>query len=1300
HAAADPRTPVEALLAGVLGDVLGVERVDVEASFFDLGGHSLLAVRALSRVRDVLGVEVPLRAFFEAPAVAALAPRVEALRRAGAPALPPVRAVARGGPLPLSFAQERLWFLDRMEPGRASYTLSSALRVTGPLDAAALERALGRVVLRHEALRTTFVEVDGAPAQVVAPFAGFPLPVEDLSGLEDGARAAAARRRGAEEAERPFDLAAGPLFRARLLRLAAEEHVLLTCIHHIVCDRWSMDVLRRELAALYADPDGLPPLPVQYGDYAAWQRDHLRGAALDGPLAWWRDRLAGAPEVLDLPADRPPPATPGARGGRVSAVLPAGVAAGLDAVGRAEGATPFMVLLAVFQALLARYAGTDDVVVGTPVAGRARRELEPLIGLFVNTLVLRTDLGGAPAFREVVRRVRGTALGAYDHQDVPFDRLVAELRPERAAGRTPLFQVMFTVVEAGDGAGPAPAGLAIEGAGGEARASKFDLSLTCVRGGAGVETVLEYDADRFDAATAARMLEHLGRLARHVARDPGRRPAEVELLGRAERRQVLRGWNGTARPYPLDRCIHRLVEAQAARTPHAPALVHEDVALTYARLNGIANGLARALRGRGVGRGGFVPVLAERGVHVAVAMLAVLKAGAAFVPLDAAWPEARLRGVLRALHPPLLLATEDVAERAAGLGVPVVPVRLDGDGAPDLPDDGVGPDDPVYAIFTSGSTGAPKGAVVPHGGITNRFLWMTETFGAASARCVLQTTRHVYDSAVWQLLWPLTLGGHAVVPRADGEADADHLAGLIHARGVTMTDFVPSVFNALVPELVADARARERLSSLRTVIVGGEQVTAETTHRFMDCFPGVRVVNLYGPTECSIGSIHHRVARGDGGRIPIGRPIANTTALVLDRGGRLAPPGVAGEIHLGGRCVGLGYLGDPARTAAAFVPDPYGPPGARLYRTGDLGRCRADGAMECLGRLDEQVKVRGLRMEPGEIEGLLRRVPGITDARVLAHDAAPGDRRLVAYVAAAPPASVQPAALRAHLAAHLPQAMVPAAFVVLPALPRTPGGKVDRQALPAPAWDEGAAYVAPRTPVEEIVAGLWARALGVERVGVHEPFFALGGHSLLATRLVARARRELGVEVPLRAFFEHPTVAGMSGLVQRALAGSPARPLAPRRVARAGDPPASWGQERLWRAHRARPGDPSFNLHYGLVVRGALDARGLARALTEVVRRHEALRTTLRESGGRVLQVVHPAAPVPLPRVDLRGLAPAARDRVVHALAAGERAGPFDLERGPLLRARLVRTGPAEHVLLLTLHHAATDGWSTGVLAR
>ncbi|HEU0297843.1 MAG TPA: amino acid adenylation domain-containing protein, partial [Longimicrobium sp.] len=873
-------------------------------------------------------------------------------------------------------------------------------------------------------------------------------------------------------------------------------------------------------------------------------------------------------------------------------------------------------------------------------------------------------------------------------------------RPARSLAYTPLFQVMLAWQNAPAARLHLPGVDVVEMDDREATA-KFDLSLSLAEAGGRIAGELAYATALFDRATAERYAGYLRAALAAMAADDRLRVDDLPLLDEEERRLVVEEWNATAAAYPADDCIHRLVQARARRTPGAVAVVHEGARLTCAQVDGSAARLARALRTLGVGRGAFVPVLAERGPAAPVAMLAAIKAGAAFVPLDPAWPDERLRAAVRDLDPAVVLADAASAERAAALGRPVLVAGVeagDGDDADDVEalDGGVGAGDAVYAIYTSGSTGVPKAAVVHHGGIANRFGWMSARFGAESAACVLQTTRHVFDSAVWQLFWPMAHGGRAVIPRDGGEADAGYLLETIGAEGVTMTDFVPSVFNALLPDLVADAGARERLASLRTVVVGGEQITAETTYRFLGALPGVRVVNLYGPTECSIGSICHEVRDDGGERIPIGTPISNTRALLLDRRGRPVPRGAAGEIHLGGRCVGLGYRGDPRRTAAAFVPDPFGEPGARLYRTGDLGRHRADGSIEYLGRIDQQVKVRGFRIEPGEIEARLRAHPAVREAVVVAREDAPGERRLVAYVAGG---AVEAGELRAHLAAHLPGPMVPAAFVWLDALPLTPNGKLDRRALPAPG-DEDASippYEPPAGAVETVLAGIWAEVLGVERVGRRDHFFERGGHSLLAVRLVSRVRRRLDAAAALRDLFERPVLADFArGLAPAADADR--SPIGP--VDRGGPLPLSPAQRRLWFLEQLGGLGGAWHVSERLRLRGALDVAALRRALDRIAARHEALRTTFAAAGGEPEQRIAPAraGAFPLAMDDLAGDADA--EAALRRIVAGEARAPFDLERGPLVRGRLVRLARDDHALLLTLHHLVSDGWSTDVLVH
>ena len=1115
-----PRTPVETVLAGIWAELLRVERVGVHDGFLELGGHSLLGTRVVSRIREALGVELTAGAVFELPTVAALAGRVEALRQAGAPPEPPLAPVERTDALPLSFAQQGLWFLDRLQPGSAFYNVPAAVRLSGPLDAPALERALGQVVRRHEPLRTRFAEVDGAPVQVVDPFRGFTLPVEDLSALPAAEREAEARRRAGDDASRPFDLAAGPLFRAALLRLAADEHVLLVAMHHAVTDGWSLELFFAELSALYAAGGdaaraALPPLPVRYADYAGWQRARLAGEAPRRELAYWRERLAGAPALLELPTDRPRPAVQSFRGARERVELPAALLARLEAVGRAEGATLYMVLLGAFQLLLSRHAGSDDVVVGSPVAGRTRRELEGLIGLFVNTLVLRTDLSGDPTFRALLGRVRQATLGAYDHQELPFDRLVEELHPERSLSHAPLFQVMFALDDAA-GVPERVGGLEARRVEAEHAAAKFDLTLSLEGDARGMRGVLEYATDLFDRATIRRMLRHLRRVLEQVADDVDVRLSRVRLLDEAERRTVVAEWNRTDAP-AAGTTLHGLFEAQAERTPEAAAVVCAGARLGYGELEARANRLANHLRRRGVGPEVRVAVCLEPGPEMIVSVLAVLKAGGAYVPLDPASPAERLRAMLGDAGVAVLVTEESLRGRIPSPGVDTVSV--DGDRAgiaaepATRPVGGAMPGSLAYVIYTSGSTGVPKGVAVEHRGACNLVPALVRLCGVdPGTRALLLAPLH-FDASVAEIFSALAAGAALHLPDAAAAVPGDALVALLRRERITHTKLTPSALGAL---------PAAELPDLRTLVVGGEACTADLVARWGR---GRRFVNVYGPTEATV-RVSAAVCVPEPRHPSLGAPLANTRLYVLDPSGEPAPVGVAGELHVGGVQLARGYLGRPALTAERFVPDPFGgAPGRRLYRTGDRARWRADGVLEYLGRLDAQVKVRGFRIEPGEIESVLRRHPDVRECAVVARDDAPGGRRLVAYVVG----GCDPDALRAHLRRSVPEYMVPAAFVALGALPLTPNGKVDRRALPAPDFGAPAErYVAPRTPVEEALAAIWAEVLGVARVGVHDGFFELGGHSLLATRLVWRIQDALDGEVSVLSLFETPTIAGLA----------------------------------------------------------------------------------------------------------------------------------------------------------------------------
>jgi len=1298
---AAPRTPAEEILAGIFAEVLKVPRVGAHDDFFALGGHSLLATRVIWRVREAFEVELPLRALFEGPTVSRLAERVEALRHEGEPQLPPVIPVARGEAPPLSFAQERLWFLDRLEPDSGFYNIPAPLRLGGALDVEALERTLGELLRRHESLRTSFPEMGGAPVQRIAPFTGYTLPVEDLSALEPAEREAAARRAAAEDMAAPFDLAEGPVFRARLLRLADDDHLLLACMHHIVGDEWSMGIFYRELSALYdaysrGEDSPLPELPVQYADYSAWQRDTLRGERLERQLAWWRERLAGAPALLEIPTDRPRPAVQSYRGSFEGVSLSGALLERLQGLAGSEGATLHMVLLGAFQLLLARYGGSDDVVVGTTIAGRARREVEGLIGFFVNTLALRTDLSGDPTFREVVRRVREVTLGAYEHQEVPFEVVVAELRPERTLSHSPLVQVLFELHNMDADGGDAVGGLQVRDVDAGVETTKFDLSLELAAHPHGVTGAFLYSTDLFDRATIQRMLAHLRRVLEQVGDDADLRLSRLELAGPDERALVLDTWNRTAHPFPGGACVHELFEAQVARTPEALALAWGDETLAYRELDARANRLAHHLVGLGVRPETRVGVLLERGVEMVVATLAVMKAGGCCVPVDTTYPPERMALMLADAGAGVLLTQGALGEPLAGEELRVV--SLDGGERfaaepADPPRVAAAPGNLAYVFYTSGSTGRPKGVMMAHREVVQFAACLPECMPLGPGDRVAQASNASFDAAVFEIWGALAHGAALVGVDRDVLLSAPILARALRDGGITHLYQTAALFNQHVLE-EADVYA-----PLRQLVFGAEAVGTEGVRRMLrEGRPG-RVLHEYGPTEATVWCTLHPVdeVAEDAATVSIGRPVPNARAYVLDPGLEALPVGVPGELCVGGDGVVRGYLGRPALTAERFLPDPFAPAaGGRMYRTGDRVRWKGDGTLEFMGRLDDQVKVRGFRIEPGEVESALALHPGVVQARVIVREDAPGDKRLVAYVVGDAGAE----ALRAHLGRTLPAYMVPQAFVAMDRLPLTPNGKLDRRSLPVPGHD-GAAEgegAAPRTPAEEVLAGIWADVLGRERVGMRESFFALGGHSLLATRLVSRVRAVFGVELPVRALFEGPTVAQVAARVEALRRADLPVPEPPRPVDREGPLPLSFAQERLWFLDRLQQGGTSYNVSQALRLSGAMDVPALERALGEVVRRHESLRTTFTESEGVAAQVIAPFRGFTLPVEDLS----AADEREAAARArAEEDAGiPFDLETGPLFRARLLRLAHDEHVLLLAMHHIVSDGWSMQVLFR
>ncbi|MUN36834.1 amino acid adenylation domain-containing protein [Actinomadura sp. NEAU-AAG5] len=1278
-----PRSPREEILCGLFADVLGVPQVGPDDDFFALGGHSLLAIRLVSRVRKAFGGDLAIRQVFQTPTVSGLA---AALDGAGEDR-PRLVAGPRPDRVPLSYAQRRLWFLGKLEGPSPAYNIPAALRLTGDLDRDALFAALDDVAVRHESLRTVFAEDDDGPYQkVLSPERARLRPVvrKVTEDELDDALGRAARH--------PFDLAAEIPARVWLFELGPREHVLLVLVHHISSDGWSMPLLARDLTTAFAArrAGAAPvwtPLPVQYADYTLWQGESLGsetdpGSPISRQLAFWGENLAGIPEELALPADRPRPAEASHRGGRVRFDVPAEVHARLAALARERNASVFMVVHAAVAALLTRMGAGTDLPIGAPVAGRADEALDDLVGFFVNTLVLRTDTAGDPSFADLLDRVREADLAAYAHQDVPFERLVEVLNPVRSMARHPLFQVMLAFNNNDQSAAPQGATelprLSIAGTPVGAGVARFDLMFALVDlhdeagAPAGLTGAVEYSADLFEHGTAEALTGRLLRLLAAVADDPSRRIGDLDVLAEDERRRVLLDWNDTAGAVPAGSpagSLAGLVERHAAATPDAVAVEDGDSSLTYAELDARADRLAHLLIGRGAGPERFVAVALPRSPELAVALLAVLKAGAAYLPVDPGYPADRIAFMLEDAAPALVVTSGDVP--LPGTAAPVL--RLDEQDLAAYPataPEGVSraPGHPAYVIYTSGSTGRPKGIVMPAGSLLNLLAWHG---GAVPAGTTAQFTAVSFDVSVQEILGTLAGGGRLVVCPEDTRRSPEDLAAWIRDRRIE---------ELFAPNLVIDALAEvgEALPTLAHIAQAGEALTLNAPLRELFArAPGRRLHNHYGPAETHVvtATTLPEDPADWPSTPPIGRPIANTRVYVLDEGLRPVAPGVTGELYIAGASLARGYLNRPGLSAERFVACPFGGAGERMYRTGDLARWNAEGELEYLGRADQQVKLRGFRIEPGEIENVLAAHPGVARAAVLVHE-----QRLVAYVVPSAPEG-----LRDHLAATLPDYMVPSVFVALDELPLTPNGKLDRAALPVPGPAGSRDGRRPRSPQEEILCGVFAELLGVPAVSVDDDFFALGGHSLLATRLVSRVRSVLGVELEVREVFRSPTVAGLSAVLASA-GGARAGVSAVERPERV---PLSFAQRRLWFLHQMEGPSPTYNLPVAVRLEGDLDRAALKAALTDVVGRHEVLRTVFAEDAEGAYQVILPSGTAPELTVldDLAELDEAAR----HG---------FDLAAEIPFRAWLCEAAPGENVLLLLVHHIAGDGWSMRLLSR
>jgi amino acid adenylation domain-containing protein len=1223
------------------------------------------------------------------------------LEREGIKPLATIPAKRDGGAAPLSFAQQRLWFLQQMFPDSSAYNIPQVWKFQGDLKVDAVCRSLSEVIRRHEILRTTFATVDGEPVQIVNPPPVVSMEEIDLRGLSPTDREAEVQRLSIAEADQPFDLAHGPLFRVRLLRTGEQQRLALFTTHHIVADEWSQKILVRELNVLFdafvrGRPSPLPELTTQYSDFARWQREWLQSKEAAKQLAYWKEQLSGDLPVIQLPLDRPRPAVQTFHGAALSSNLSESIVGPLRVLARQENASLFIVLLAAFKLLLHRYTGENDVLVGTLIAGRNRPEIEDLIGFFVNTLVLRTELSGDLSYRQVLQRVRQTTLKGFEHQDIPFDVLVRELRPERSLSYTPLFQVAFMLRTAVRGTASSANSKMTEQPS-ETTPAKFDLTMIAQDNDPGVTLYASYNSDLFERVTIENLLGHFGQLLQGIAANPDAPHSTLSLLSDGERQRLLVEWNDTRTEFPDNTGISQLFEAQVARTPEATALVVGDEQLTYSELNRRANKLAWHLRELGVRAEVPVGLCAERSVELVVGLLAIWKAGGAYVPLDPQYPATRLAFIIADTGMPVLITEKRLAEIIPPHDAELVCWDADADRIGANPDDNLEieskPEDLAYIIYTSGSTGQPKGVLVEHRQLTNTLLGSQEAFDFNETDVMPCIASSSFDIFLFELLNPLLAGGCSLLMSSLDVMETSVAINMLDR--ITSLHAVPGLMRQLL-RAGGDGPGREHV---RQVFIGGDSVSPDLLADLERAFPAARINVLYGPTEAAMICTRYTMARSQPvSHQMIGKPLSNVVLRIHDSYGNLVPTGVAGEIYIGGAGVARGYLNRDELTAEKFVELD----GQRFYRSGDVGRYLPDGNIAFMGRIDNQVKVRGFRVELGEVQRALRAQAGVRDAVVIARADDGGDKALFAYIVADNTLPLSLSALRRELREQLPEYMVPAAFVLLDEIPLTTNGKLDLKALPKvdrTTLQPDETFSPPRTPTENIVADIWANVLGLPEVGASDNFFELGGHSLLATKAVSQIKQTFKVDVPLRALFEAPTVREFSAVVearQRANYHLDEMPIG--KVPRDGNLPLSFAQQRLWFHDQMAPGNAAYNISASVKLTGTLSVAALERALEEIIRRHESLRTTFSTVSFQPVQVISPSLPLPLKKIDLRPLPPEEREIEARNLATAEIRAPFDLTHGPLLRVALTTLDDEEHLLVLTMHHIISDGWSTGVL--
>ncbi|MFG6107725.1 amino acid adenylation domain-containing protein [Leptothoe sp. EHU-05/26/07-4] len=1307
-----PRNPTEQMIAETFEAVLKVSGVGAYSDFFDLGGHSLLATQVISRLRNLLQMEIPLKTLFEFSTVSELAQALMSSERQ-TNGIMPLLPVERGSqPIPLSWAQERLWFLAELEGPSATYNLSETVQIQGGLDIEALEQALTAVVRRHESLRTTFPVIDGTPVQKIAPPSPIRLPVVDLQlmGSSD-MRMVEAKRLAAKEIQCPFNLATDALLRVTLFQLEEKTHVLVAVLHHIIADGWSMGVLIQELSVLYQSaraqsPEPLPKLPIQYADFASWQRRWLTGEVLETQLNYWKHQLAGIPNVLDLPTDNPRPLLQTFQGRKATFHLDFTLTTKLKALSQKSGVTLFMTLLSAFALLLSRYTAQDDIVIGAPIANRNRQEIEPLIGFFVNTLVLRIDLSAHPTLKELLQQVRQTTLDAYDHQDVPFERLVEVLQPQRSLSHHPIFQVMFALQNAPLAPQVLP-DLTLTSLQPERAIAKFDWTLFINETPNGLAGTWEYNSDLFTAETIDRLIGHFQILLGAMVETPSQTVKTLPLLNSSEQHQLLVEWNNTAKPYPQEKCIHHWFEAQVEKDPNTVAVIFEDKQLTYQALNARANQLAHYLQSLGVGPDVLVGICVDRSLEMIVGLLGILKAGGAYVPLDPSYPPQRLQFMLSDAQPSVLLTQVNLLanlphlETQTGNEPQIVCLdrdwltigqsseeNLQGDAAPVLTLDNL-----AYINYTSGSTGTPKGVCVPQRGVV-RLVIEPNYVTIREQDTFLQLAPVSFDAATFEI-WGALLNGARLVLYPERLPVLETLATILQQEAISILWLTAGLFHFVIEQ------QPEALSSVKQLLAGGDVLSIQHIQKALSALPNCTLINGYGPTENTTFTCCYPIPRtiSPDHSMPIGRPINNTQVYVLDSSLQPVPIGVPGELYIGGDGLARGYLNRPDLTEKTWIVSPFNPQ-ARLYKTGDLVRYLPDGNIEFLGRQDFQIKIRGFRIELGEIEAVINRYVHVQQCIVIAHEERPGNKILVAYVVDKD-GTFDINGLKQFLNQQLPNYIVPSLIMPLAILPLTANGKVDRQALPQPDFASLIRpYEAPSTSTEKILATLWEEVLDISPIGREDAFFDLGGHSLLATQLISRIRSKFQIELPLRTLFEQVTLSALAQQIDITLTQEHQNhipPLLP--VDRAQRLPLSFAQERLWFLDQLMPNSPLYNMPAAMQLVGALNPHALVKSFQTIVHRHEVLRTAFSvQEDGQPYQHIMPPFDLEIPIINLESLSIEAQAQKVQSMAAEEANQPFDLTQAPLIRVTLMRLKETEHIVLVTLHHIAADGWSVGVL--